>query len=165
MSTTNENILKSLAALEQNLKDINSAKEQVDNILKTSENLAKVFELYQASFEGLSKNVGVVLEDSRKFNNDSFLKLSEQIEVFKAQVLRLEKVDLKSNFNLMLTTLTNQTDVKYNQLFKEFETVKNFNDDLNLRIEQQNKNLNNIKYCLFLSIALLIMSIILNIVL
>lgn len=165
MSTTNENILKSLAALEQNLKDINSAKEQVDNILKTSENLAKVFEIYQASFEGLSKNVGVVLEDSRKFNNDSFVKLSEQIEVFKTQILRLEKVDLKSNFNLMLTTLTNQTDVKYNQLFKELEIIKNFNSDLNLRIEQQNKNLNNVKYLLFLTIALLIMSIILNIVL
>ena len=56
MSITNENVLKSLAVLEQNLKDINSAKEQVDNVIKTSGNLAKVIESYRTSFESLSIN-------------------------------------------------------------------------------------------------------------
>jgi F0F1-type ATP synthase delta subunit len=72
MSTTNENILKSLAVVEQNLKDINSAKEQVNNVVKASSDLAKVIESYQTTFESLSVNVKAVLDDSRKFNNACF---------------------------------------------------------------------------------------------
>ena len=71
MSTTNENILKSLAVLEQNLKDINSAKEQVNSVVKSSSDLAIVIESYKSTFESLSVNVKAVLDDSKKFNNDS----------------------------------------------------------------------------------------------
>jgi hypothetical protein len=94
MSTTNENILKSLAVLEQNLKEINSAKEQVNNVVKTSGNLAKVIESYQASFESLSINVEAILEDSRRFNLDSIAKLSEKTKNFSKEIAKLTEFDV-----------------------------------------------------------------------
>ena len=97
MSTTNENILKSLAVLEGNLKDINSAKEQVNNVVKSSGNLANIIESYKTSFESLSINVKAVLEDSRKFNNDSIRKLSEQTTNFSKEIAKLTEFDVSKS--------------------------------------------------------------------
>jgi hypothetical protein len=260
MSTTNENILKSLAVLEQNLKDINSAKEQVNNVVKTSGNLAKAIESYQASFESLSINVKDVLEDSRKFNLDSIAKLSEQtknfskeiaklsefdvskslksieneaikqfqqnlskpldglekqtkniekevakltefdfqstfskiekevvsqfnvnlkeklisldnkaldlqskIDEFKVQVLRIEKFNLESHFNEMLTTLTNHADKRHIELSKKHEELKSQGNKIFIRHNQQDKEIKTLKTLLFITIGIVIIGVILNI--
>lgn len=262
MSTTNENILKSLAVLEQNLKDINSAKEQVDNVIQTSGNLAKVIESYQASFESLSINVKAVLEDSRKFNLDSIAKLTEQtnnfskeiskltefdvskslksiesetikqfqqnlskplegldkqiqniekevaklteydfkesfnnlekqvvnqfnanlkekldildnkaldlqskIDEFKAQILRIEKVDLESNFNHILTTLTAHTTKQSAEITKNYEEVRGQFENIILRFDQQDKETKTLKTLLFLIIGIGIIGMIINVIL
>jgi hypothetical protein len=262
MSTTNENILKSLAVLEQNLKDINSAKEQVDNVIKTSGNLAKVIESYQESFESLSINVKAVLEDSRKFNLDSIAKLTEQtnnfskeiskltefdvskslksiesetikqfqqnlskplegldkqiqniekevaklteydfkesfnnlekqvvnqfnadlkekldsldnksldlqskIDEFKAQILRIGKVDLESNFNHILTTLTAHTDKQIAEITKNHEEVRSQIENIILRFDQQKKETKTLKTLLFLIIGIGIIGMIINVIL
>lgn len=128
MSTNNENILKSLAVLEQNLKDINSAKEQVDNVIKTSGNLAKVIESYQASFESLSINVKAVLEDSRKFNLDSIAKLSEQTKSFSKEIAKLTEFDVSKSLKSI-----------------ESETIKQFQQNLSKPLEDLNKQIRNIE--------------------
>lgn len=262
MSTTNENILKSLAVLEQNLKDINSAKEQVNNVVKTSDNLAKTIETYQLSFESLSINVKTVLDDSRKFNLDSIAKLNEQtnnfskeiskltefdvskslkaiesetikqfqqnlskplegldkqvqniekevaklteydfkesfnnlekqvvnqfdadlkeklvsldnksldlqskIDEFKAQILRIEKVDLESNFNHILTTLTTHTDKQSAEINKNYEGVRSQIENIILRFDQQDKETKTLKTLLFLIIGIGIIGMIINVIL
>ena len=98
MSTASENILNSLAALEQNLNDINSAKEQVNNVVLTSENLARSLELYQASFEGLTLNIKNVLEDSREFNQNSISKLEEQTNKFSLEISKLTGFNVHKTF-------------------------------------------------------------------
>jgi len=262
MSTTNENILKSLAVLEQNLKDINSAKEQVNNVVKTSDNLAKTIETYQLSFESLSINVKTVLDDSRKFNLDSIAKLNEQtnnfskeiskltefdvskslkaiesetikqfqqnlskplegldkqvqniekevaklteydfkesfnnlekqvvnqfnadlkeklvsldnksldlqskIDEFKAQILRIEKVDLESNFNNILTTLTTHTDKQSAEITKNYEEVRSQVENIILRFDQQDKETKTLKTLLFLTIGIGIIGMIITVIL
>ncbi|MEP2280657.1 hypothetical protein [Maribacter sp.] len=257
MSTTNENILKSLAVLEGNLKDINSAKEQVNNVVKSSGNLANVIESYKTSFESLSINVKAVLEDSRKFNNDSIIKLSDQttnfskeiakltefdvskslesiesktikqlqqnlskplssldkqvrniekevtklteydfkdsfsnlekqvvnqfkndlkeklddldnkalnlqskIDEFKVQISRIEKVDLESHFNNLLTVLTNQSDKQNIERTKKYEEVISKNDNIILRLDQQDKETKALKTLLFVIIGIIIIGIV-----
>jgi hypothetical protein len=128
MSTTNEDILKSLAVLEQNLKDINSAKEQVNNVVKSSGNLATIIESYQTSFESLSINVKAVLEDSRKFNNDSIKKLSEQIINFSKEISRLTEFDFSKSFKSI-----------------ESETIKQFHQNLSEPLADLDKQIRNIE--------------------
>lgn len=98
MSTASENILNSLAALEQNLNDINSAKEQVNNVVLTSENLARSLELYQSSFEGLTLNIKNVLEDSREFNQNSISKLAEQTNKISLEISKLMGFNVHKTF-------------------------------------------------------------------
>ncbi len=128
MSTTNENILKSLAVLEQNLKDINSAKEQVNNVVKSSSDLAKVIESYQTTFESLSVNVKAVLDDSRKFNNDSIKKLSEQTTNFSKEIAKLTEFDVSKSLKSI-----------------ESETIKHFQQNLSKPLEDLDKQITNIK--------------------
>lgn len=128
MSTTNENILKSLAVLEQNLKDINSAKEQVKSAVKSSGDLAKVIESYQTTFESLSVNVKAILEDSKKFNNDSIKKLSEQTTNFSKEIAKLTEFDVSKSLKSI-----------------ESETIKHFQQNLNKPLEDLDKQIINIK--------------------
>lgn len=128
MSTTNENILKSLAVLEQNLKDINSAKEQVNNVVKSSSDLAKVIESYQTTFESLSVNVKAVLDDSRKFNNDSIKKLSEQTTNFSKEIAKLTEFDVSKSLKSI-----------------ESVTIKHFQQNLSKPLEDLDKQIANIK--------------------
>jgi predicted nucleic acid-binding Zn-ribbon protein len=259
MSSTNENILKSLAVLEQNLKDIDSAKEQVNNVVKTSGSLAKTIETYQTSFESLSINVKAVLDDSRKFNLDSIAKLSEQtktfskeiakltefdvskslksiesetikqfqqnltkpleeldkqikniekevsklteydfkdsfnnlekqvvkqfetdlkeklnvldnkalelqskIDEFKVQVSRIEKVDLESPFNHILSTLTNLTEKQSAEITKRYDEVRSQGDNIILRLDQQEKETKTLKTLIFVTLGIIIIGIVLN---
>ncbi len=128
MSTTNENILKSLALLEQNLKDINSAKEQVNNVVNTSGNLAEIVETYQRSFERLSINVQAVLDDSRKFNLDSIVKLSEQTLNFSKEITKLTELDVSKSLTLI-----------------ENETIKQFQQNLSKPLEGLDEQIKNIE--------------------
>jgi hypothetical protein len=98
MSTASENILNSLASLEQNLKEINSAKEQVNNVVLTSESLARSLELYQTSFEGLALNIKNVLEDSREFNQNSISKLAEQTNKISLEISKLTGFNVHKTF-------------------------------------------------------------------
>jgi predicted nucleic acid-binding Zn-ribbon protein len=128
MSTTNENILKSLAVLEQNLKDINSAKEQVNSVVKSSSDLAKVIESYKSTFESLSINVKAVLEDSKKYNNDSIKKLSEQTTNFGKEITKLTEFDVSKSLKSI-----------------EGETIKQFQRNLSKPLADLDKQIKNIE--------------------
>jgi len=128
MSTTNENILKSLAVLEQNLKNINSAKEQVNSVVKSSDGLAKVIERYKTTFESLSINVSAVLEDSKKFNNDSVKKLSEQTTNFSKEIAKLTEFDVSKSLESI-----------------ESETIKQFQQNLSKPLADLDKQIRNIE--------------------
>lgn len=216
MSSIDKNILKSLAVLEGNLKDINSAKEQVNNVVKSSSNLASVIESYKVSFESLSINVEAVLEDSRKFNNDSIKKLSEQttylskeiakltefdvsktlesiesetikqfqqnlskplsdldnkalvlqskIDEFKAQISRVEKVDLESHLNNLQTVLTNQSDKQNIALSKKYDEVISKSDNIIIRLGKQEKETKTLKTLLLVAIGIIVVGIVTTLV-
>ncbi len=99
MSTTSENILKSLAVLEHNLNDIDSAKLQVSKVVKSSNDLAKVIETYQSSFDGVSKNLKTVLSEIKSVNLDTISNLSKQTELFNKEVDKLSNLDFETSFN------------------------------------------------------------------
>jgi hypothetical protein len=117
-----------LAVLEQNLKDINSAKEQVNSVVKSSGDLAKIIESYKTTFESLSINVKAVLEDSRKFNNDSIKKLSEQTSNFSEEITKLTEFDVSNSLKSI-----------------ESETIKHFQQNLIKPLEELDKQIRNIK--------------------
>lgn len=108
MSTKNENILKSLAVLEQNLKDIDSAKLQVSKVVKSSDDLAKVIETYQSSFEGVSKNLKTVLNEIKSVNLDTISNLSKQTELFNKEVDKLSNLDFETSFNSVKEKIVKQ---------------------------------------------------------
>lgn len=119
MSTTNENILKSLAVLEQNLKDINSAKEQVNNVVDASKQLTSAINANKENLEMVSKNVAKVLNISKELNLDTRDSLMEQINRFQYEISRIENVDLESKVADILTTLVNYLDKQNNELSKK----------------------------------------------
>lgn len=137
-----ENILKSLAVLEQNLKDINSAKEQVNNVVKSSSDLAKVIESYQATFESLSVNVKAVLEDSSKFNNESVKKLSEQATNFSKEVAKLTEFDFKDTFINLEKQVVSQfkTDLK-----EKLDALDNKTLKIQIKIDEFEKQITRLE--------------------
>jgi hypothetical protein len=128
MSTTNENILKSLSSLEQNLKAISNAKEQVNIVVKSSIDLAKVIESYQTTFESLSINVKSVLDDSRKFNNDSIKTLSAHTTSFSNEIAKLSEFDVHESLKSI-----------------EDESIKYFQENLNRPLKDLDEQIQNIE--------------------
>lgn len=128
MSTINDRILKSLASLEQNLNEINSAKEQVSLIINSSSELAKVIGSYQESFASLSQNVESILEDSREFNYDSVSKLSLHAESLSIEIKKLSEFDVSESIKSI-----------------DSEVVKHFHKNLIQPIEKLNEQSNKIQ--------------------
>lgn len=128
MSIKSNDILKSLAVLENSLKDINSAREQVNEVVETSEDLAEVLKSYKDSFQSLSSNVKAVIEDSRKFNLDSIGKLSEQTQNFSNEVTKLTDFDVSNTLNSI-----------------ENEAIKYFQQNLRKPLDELDKQVKNIQ--------------------
>jgi len=135
MSNTND-ILKSLATLEQNLKDINSAKEQVAKVAESSANLANVIKTYETSFEGLSKNVLTVLDDSKSFNLDTITKLSEQTDNFRNEVSKLIEFDFENEFQILQNRVVEQFE---KDLSEKLEVIDSKNLTLQEKIDDMQK--------------------------
>ena len=136
MGATNERVLKSLAALEQNLKDITSASEQVNNVVGKSDELVKAIGSYKAILEGLSTNVKSILEDSRKFNLESVTKLSEQADKFSAEVEKLNKFDVSATLRSIEPKVVAQFQ---NNLVKPLESLKAHTSDINKEVTRLTK--------------------------
>jgi len=132
MSTTNENILKSLAVLEQNLKDIDSAKTQVSKVVKSSEDLANVIGTYHSSFDGVSKNLQTVLSEIKSVNLDAFSNLAKQTKLLKKEVDKLSNLNFESFLNSAKEEIVKQfeKDLK-KQLIVIDEQSKNLQDKIN----------------------------------
>ncbi len=128
MSTIKDRILKSLASLENNLNEINSAKEQVSLIVNSSNELAEVIASYQLSFAGLSQNVESILDDSRKFNFDSVSKLSLQAENLSVEIKKLSEFDVSETIKSI-----------------DSEVIKHFHKSLIQPIEKLNEQSNKIQ--------------------
>lgn len=128
MSIKSNDILKSLAVLENSLKDINSAREQVNEVVETSEDLAEVLKSYKDSFQSLSSNVKAVIEDSRKFNLDSIGKLSEQTQNFSNEITKLTEFDVSNTLNSI-----------------ESEAIKYFQQNLRKPLDELDKQVKNIQ--------------------
>ena len=103
---TNDNILTALAALEQNLKDIVSAKNQVAEVVQSSKDLAEVIASYKESFEGLSTNITQILDTSKDLNLNVLSELSKLTADLKDEVSILAGFDFDAKFqNLQLETI------------------------------------------------------------
>lgn len=103
MDTTNENILKSLAVLEQNLKDIESAKKQVNKVVQSSDDLIKVATTYNSSFEGVTKNLKATISEIKNVNLDTIKDLSNKNKELSSEVTRLTEFDFTNSFDSIET--------------------------------------------------------------
>jgi hypothetical protein len=115
--SAHENILKSLAVLEQNLKDIDAAKTQVSKVINSSADLALVIDSYKSSFTDISKNLKSVISEIKGINVDTLSTLSKQTELLNNEVVKLSNLDFAKSF----TAVKN-------------ETVKQFEKDLEKRL-------------------------------
>jgi len=117
MNDTSEKIFKSLAVLEQNLNGINSAKEQVAKVVKSSEDLAIVFETYKSSFGGISSNIKLMLDETKDLSSRVLSELLKQTDRLR------DEISIFTGFNF---------DAKFQGL--QQEVVKQFEKDLLSRL-------------------------------
>ena|SRR5690554_6203295 len=164
MSTKNENILKSLAVLEQNLQDINTAKEQVQNVVDGSRQLTSIVNTYKESLEGISSNVTEILNTSKQLNLETRENLLQQVNRFQNEISRLENIDLESEFATILTAITNHLDVQNIEISKKFEEVINKSESITLRIDKQDKEAKTLKSMVFVTIGIIIIGIVIILV-
>ena len=162
MSRTNENILKSLAALEQDLKEINSAKDQVNSVVNSSDNLASAIKSYQKSFESLSTNINAVIEASRKLNNNTSSKLTVQLNKLSNEISKLESVDLEDQSKKIQNILTNHAKKQQEELDNKTVEIKNQCDTINSRLAKQEKEINIIRNMLLVISGIIIIGIFLT---
>jgi len=90
--SANDNILTSLAALEENLKDIVSAKEQVTEVVQSSKDLADVIASYKSSFEGLASNINQILDESKDLSLNVLSDLSKLTVNLKNEISEFAKL-------------------------------------------------------------------------
>lgn len=164
MNTANENILKSLAILEQNLQDINSAKEQVKNVVKTTFELTSVIESYQTSFDGLANNIGEVFEASKKYNHDLSNNLKDQINKLSTEISNLESYNFKQSFNDIKSTIDASLNSLQTEVIEKIEDAKNQRDLIFSKLEEQQKESKTLKTILFVTLGLVIIGIVINVV-
>ena len=93
-----DNILAALAALQQNLKDIDSAKQQVTEVVQSSKDLANVIVSYKSSFEGLSSHIKQILDASKDLNLNVLSELSNLTLSLKDELSRLSEFDFDTKF-------------------------------------------------------------------
>lgn len=131
MSKINENILKSLAVLEQNLKDIESAKKQVNKVVQSSDDLAKVIESYQASFDGVTKNLKTILSEIKNVNLDTIKDLSKRNKDLSNEITRLTEFDFTNSFNSIETKVIDQFEKDLKKSFVILDKkIKNLQDEI-----------------------------------
>lgn len=164
MSTTNENILKSLAVLEQNLKDINSAKEQVENVVDGSQQLTTAVNTYKESLEGISKNVTKVLNVSKELNLETRENLLQQVNRFQNEISRLENIDLESEFATILTAITKYLDEQNVALTKKYDESISKSDNIILSLDKQDKETKTLKTLLLVTIGIMIAGIVITLI-
>lgn len=117
MSKKNDDILKSLAILEQNLRDIDSARLQVLQVVQSSNKIANVIEIYESSFDEVFVNLNTVLKEIKSINFDTISTLSKQTVLFEKEVNRLTDFDFTNSFYSI-----------------EKHVVKQFEKDLKIRL-------------------------------
>ena len=103
-----DEILKSLANLQKSLEEIDSARQQVINVVNSSSELAKVVASYKSSFEGLSINISQVLDKSKEFNLDILSELSKQTGNFSDEVSKLTEFDFNAKFQTLQQEVVSQ---------------------------------------------------------
>jgi chromosome segregation ATPase len=91
-------ILKSLADLEQNLKNIDSAKEQVSHVVTSTEALAQAIRSYEQSLSLISSNIKNLIGDNNTFYSEKLKYLSEEIERLQNEITRLVELDFNETF-------------------------------------------------------------------
>jgi hypothetical protein len=158
--SAHENILKSLAVLEQNLKDIDTAKNQVSKVINSSADLAFVLDSYKSSFTDISKNLKLVISEIKSINIDTLSTLSKQTELLNNEVVKLSNLDFAKSFTAVknetvkqfekdlekrLVILEDKTSKFDNQVIRltEFDFTNSFKSIEQRVIEQFNKDLNS----------------------
>jgi len=88
-----DSILKSLAELQQNLQDIESAKQQVLNVVSSSEKFSSAASTCEIAFEGLSSTMHKMVANINEMNLNLLSDLTTNIELFKDEVQKLNDVN------------------------------------------------------------------------
>jgi len=84
-------ILKSIADLEKNLNEIDSAKKQVLKILESSSQLADVVSSYQTTFQGLTENIQQMIDKIKGLNLNILSDLQKHTDNFRLEVSKLNE--------------------------------------------------------------------------
>jgi len=133
-----DEILKSLANLQKSLEEIDSARQQVINVVNSSSELAKVVASYKSSFEGLSINISQVLDKSKEFNLDILSELSKQTGNFSDEVSKLTEFDFNAKFQTLQQEVIKQFENDLaNQLSiidKKAEIIQEKSDELQKQV-------------------------------
>ena len=97
----NDNILASLAELEQNLKDIDSARQQVAEVVQSSKSLADIIASYKSSFEELAHNVNQALDKNKDLSLNMLSELSNITILLKDELSKLSAFEFDRKFQTL----------------------------------------------------------------
>jgi len=101
-------ILRSLTQLEQSIKDIDSARTQVYEVVTVSENLAKIIETYKTALGGISSDIKQILDESKEVNLGVISELSAQKDNLKDEISKLTEFDFDTKFQTLQKEVVGQ---------------------------------------------------------
>ncbi|MDR1897519.1 MAG: hypothetical protein LBR10_12090 [Prevotellaceae bacterium] len=138
--STND-ILKSLVDLEQNLKDIDSAKEQVTQVVASTEKLTDAIKSCEQSLGGISSNIENIIGENNTFYSEKLKHLSKEIEKFQDETSRLVDTDFNELFNELQKTFIEQTRKDVNV---ELQKIDGKAKELQTKINELQKELSRL---------------------
>jgi len=112
-----DKILKSLAELQQNLQDIESAKQQVLNVVNSSAEFSSSASACKIAFEGIASSSREIVENFNSLSVNLLSQLSNNIVLLQNEILRLN--EFKQNFVSIsnnLDNLLNKVDTQYSDI-------------------------------------------------
>jgi len=120
---TNE-ILKSLADLQSNLNQIDSAKQQVLKILNSSAELAEVVSSYQSSFQALTTNIQQMVDKIKELNVNILSDLQKHTDNFRVEVSKLnEFTQSLAAIHQSLEAAQNQADANKHIIVSQLDQI------------------------------------------
>lgn len=125
-----DEILKSLAALQKSLEEIESAKQQVLKVIDSTAEFADAASSCKSTFEGLTSSVAQLISQIKEFNVNTLSDLENYTENLKNELLKLNK------YNQKLTALSKNVEINQSKAEKHYNDLTERLSKIDDRIEQ-----------------------------
>ncbi len=181
----NNKIYRTLAELEESLQNINTSRQQVDNVISSNKLLSDAFSDYQKYFSDFSNNLKHIITDNHnnfeKISGDVLTSLKNDVKTVSKKYENdledtIKKIDIQIESSISQINLAHEAEIaklmdcykQYNQILIETTQVKNnleelvvvINDTLKGSINKIDNNFKRNSIIQYTLIALMIINIV-----